>query len=335
MKSRETEFLLKFCVGRDAPIYRFAIRETQKALPASNPFRGALGLELRKQERFPESLEATVLLTLLARSTRAIAEQIRKWFFDPIRSLSKSRRLSISAAGNSRGCRSKGRWEVYFNSSLRQMLRASEKVVVVIDAQSYATVSREDMGKEILQDVVDGILASSAKLAKELDRSVDLTDLERIRSELSSGILKPEESVPKIKRSVKQITASLQTDIFVFFGRLSRCAVGGPASAAASCARCSEGRQRMAKSRRIAFAAKLLLFCLARRASNSGRCATYLARFDLGKSSSRRVPFASNPGGFSQGGWLFHNCSGHSGACFSKTCLGQCRCSKRFSSNVC
>ena len=96
------------------------------------------------------------------------------------------------------------------------MLRASKRIVVVIDAQSYATVPREDLAREILQDVVDGILESSEGIARNLDRTVDLAGLEKIRSELSSGVLKPEESVPRVKRIVKQITSTLQTDVFVF-----------------------------------------------------------------------------------------------------------------------
>ena len=39
---------LKFVVGRDAPIYQHALRETQKALWDNNPFRGTLGLVTQK-----------------------------------------------------------------------------------------------------------------------------------------------------------------------------------------------------------------------------------------------------------------------------------------------
>jgi Cdc6-like AAA superfamily ATPase len=211
------EVFLKFCVGRDAPIYRFAIRETQKTLPVSNPFRGALSLELKKQDRFPESLEATVLLTLLARSTRAVAESGSGDGFSipyvPFQN-HEDYQLAQPATHVVVGRRGVGKSTLIRRST--EMLRASKRIVVVIDAQSYATVPREDLAKEILQDVVDGILESSEGIAKDLDRTVDLAGLVKIRSELSSGVLRPEESVPRVKRIVKQITSTLQTDVFVF-----------------------------------------------------------------------------------------------------------------------
>ena len=70
------ESFLKFRVGRDAPLYNHALLETQSHLPAENPFKGKLGIEIERQDRFPDSLEAGCLLTLLSRSTRAIAEGV-------------------------------------------------------------------------------------------------------------------------------------------------------------------------------------------------------------------------------------------------------------------
>ena len=66
--------LLKFVIGREAPIYQYALRETKRSVSAANPFRGTLGLLTQRTDRFPESLEATALLTLLTRSTRAVVE---------------------------------------------------------------------------------------------------------------------------------------------------------------------------------------------------------------------------------------------------------------------
>ena len=67
---------LKFTVGREAPIYTRALRETQRALSPQNPFRGALGLKYHSTQRFPKSLEATALRTLLTKSTRLIASDM-------------------------------------------------------------------------------------------------------------------------------------------------------------------------------------------------------------------------------------------------------------------
>lgn len=215
--SAGNEVFLKFCVGRDAPIYRFAIRETQKSLPAANPFRGALSLELKRQERFPESLEATVLLTLLARSTRAVVESGPGGRFSipyvPFQN-HEDYQFAQPATHVVVGRRGVGKSTLIRRAT--EMLRASRKVVVAIDAQSYATVPREELAREILEDVIDGILDSAGKLGKELSQAIDLSGLSTIRDELSLATLMPEESVPRIKRCLKEIAASLQTDIFVF-----------------------------------------------------------------------------------------------------------------------
>src|SRR5881296_2635787 len=70
-----TEEFLKFRVGRRAPVYDHALRETLQGLPDTNPYRGLLGLEIDPPERFPDSMEANVLRGLLVRSTRPIAGQ--------------------------------------------------------------------------------------------------------------------------------------------------------------------------------------------------------------------------------------------------------------------
>jgi hypothetical protein len=72
--SAGNESLLKFVVGKEAPIFQHALRETDRTLSPDNPFRGALGISVKKPERFPESLEATALLHLLTPRTRVVAQ---------------------------------------------------------------------------------------------------------------------------------------------------------------------------------------------------------------------------------------------------------------------
>lgn len=49
---------LKFKVGRNAPVYAHALRETQNRIPEDNPYRGLLGLSVEPQPHFPTSIEA-------------------------------------------------------------------------------------------------------------------------------------------------------------------------------------------------------------------------------------------------------------------------------------
>src|SRR5713101_3065008 len=64
---------LKFKVGRNAPVYDHALRETQNSISEDNPYRGLLGLAIQPQSHFPISVEAEVLRGILARSTRVIS----------------------------------------------------------------------------------------------------------------------------------------------------------------------------------------------------------------------------------------------------------------------
>jgi len=79
--SAGNESFLKFVVGKEAPIFQHALRETDRALSPDNPFRGALGLSFKKAERFPESLEATALLHLLTSLTRVVAQDTSERVF--------------------------------------------------------------------------------------------------------------------------------------------------------------------------------------------------------------------------------------------------------------
>jgi hypothetical protein len=143
---------LKFVVGRQAPIYQHALRETQKGLPLTNPFRGGLGLAIERAERFPISTEATVLLTLLARSTRAVTQdRMERGFFVPYVPFrnQEDRRVAQPASHVVVGRRGVGKSTLM----LRAIEILREAASVVVDVQAYSTLSGEDLARELLQDV--------------------------------------------------------------------------------------------------------------------------------------------------------------------------------------
>jgi hypothetical protein len=164
--SAGNESFLKFIVGREAPIYRHALRETQRALSTENPFRGALGLSFEKTERFPESLEATALLTLLTPSTRVVAQDTTERGFSvpyvPFQN-HEDFRLAQPASHVVVGRRGVGK-STLIRSAVK-ILKASAAIVAVVDFQAYSTLAVDDLAREIMQDIVNGLVQDASRVS--------------------------------------------------------------------------------------------------------------------------------------------------------------------------
>jgi AAA ATPase domain len=197
----------------EAPIYRHALRETQRALSADNPFRGALGLSFEKAERFPESLEATALLTLLTASTRVVAQDTSERGFSvpyvPFQN-QEDHRLAQPASHVLVGRRGVGK-STLIRSAVKS-LKASAAIVAVIDFQAYPALSGDDLAREILQDIVRGL----AQDVSRVSTAIDIQRLEAIAAELATAQIAPAKAVPQIKRELIAITATTGNCAFVF-----------------------------------------------------------------------------------------------------------------------
>jgi hypothetical protein len=150
--------LLRFVVGREAPIYQYALRESKRAVSEDNPFCATLGLLVEKANRFPESLEATTLLTLLTRSTRAVAEgEMEHGFLVPDVPFQnqEDHKLAQAASHVVVGRRGVGK-STLIRRAVR-ILRESTAVVAVIDVP-YSTLNGAELQRQLLQDVVTGLV---------------------------------------------------------------------------------------------------------------------------------------------------------------------------------
>jgi Cdc6-like AAA superfamily ATPase len=208
---------LKFIVGREAPIYQHALRETQKALSEDNPFRGTLGLLVQKAERFPESLEATVLLTLLTRSTRAVAEDRSDRGFTvpyvPFQNR-EDHQLAQPASHVVVGRRGVGKSTLIRRAV--EILRESAAIVAVVDVQAYSMLGDNDLQREILQDILNALIEDASRAARVLKKEIDLQDLQGTSAALAAGRLAPSKAVPQIKRQLQAITKATRNAVFVF-----------------------------------------------------------------------------------------------------------------------
>ena len=215
--SAGNETFLKFIVGREAPIYRHALRETQRALSPDNPFRGALGLTFQKAEQFPRSLEATALLTLLTASTRVVAQDTSERGFSvpyvPFQN-QEDYRLAQPASHVVVGRRGVGK-STLIRSAVK-ILKASAAIVTVIDFQTYPILSGDDLAREILQDIVRGLAQDVSRVSTSIDKTIDIQGLEDIAAELATAQITPAKAVTRIKRELIAITKTTGNYVFVF-----------------------------------------------------------------------------------------------------------------------
>jgi hypothetical protein len=215
--SAGNESFLKFIVGMEAPIYRYALRETQRALSPDNPFRGALGLSFKKAERFPESLEATALLTLLTASTRVVAQDTsERGFSVPYVPFQNHEDYLLAQPASHVVVGRRGVGKSTLIRSAVKILKASAAIVAVVDSQAYSTLSPDDLAREILQDIVRGLAQDVPRVATAIGKAVDVQRLEGVASELATGQTIPAKVVPQIKRELIAITEITGNSAFVF-----------------------------------------------------------------------------------------------------------------------
>ena len=148
---------LKSKVGRRAAVYDRALRDTLKGLPESNPFQGLLGLKVEEQS-FPGSLEAQVLKSILARSTRVIASHGGPDAqYVPFQNNEED--LVIQPANHLIvGRRGVGKSTLI--SRATELLRASGRLCVVLDMDAYNKSSGQDLINDVLADLCRGIASA-------------------------------------------------------------------------------------------------------------------------------------------------------------------------------
>lgn len=205
---------LKFRVGRRAPVYNHALRETFNGLPDENPFRGLLGLKLEPSETFPDSIEAEVLRGMLARSTRTVSGQSSAYVFPeqyvPFQNNEETQAIQ-PATHLIVGRRGVGKSTLILKA--KELLDRSPNIPVVLDMQAYAHRQDDDVLIDILADLATAIAAAAAK------RRTGASSEERLHlysTQLLSGSIKAERASAALRRILTELTSSADADLFVF-----------------------------------------------------------------------------------------------------------------------
>ena len=214
VESAGTEEFLKFRVGRRAPVYDHALRETLEGLPDTNPYRGLIGLQVDPPERFPDSVEANVLRGLLVRSTRPIVGQPAPHAFPgqyvPFQNNEETQAIQ-PATHLIVGRRGVGKTTLILKA--KELLERSRGLPVVLDMQPY-TSADDSVLIDVLTDLAKGIAKAAArkypKAAKAINR------LEQFADDLFAGAVKPERASAALRRAVSELTAAIDAELFVF-----------------------------------------------------------------------------------------------------------------------
>ncbi len=209
-----TEEFLKFRVGRRAPVYDHALRETLEGLPDTNPYRGLIGLQVDAPERFPDSVEANVLRGLLVRSTRPIVGQSVPHAFPgqyvPFQNNEETQAIQ-PATHLIVGRRGVGKTTLILKA--KELLERSRGLPVVLDMQPY-TGADDSVLIDVLTDLAKGI--AKAATGKYPKASKAIKKLEQFADDLFTGAVEPERASAALRRAVSALSTAIDADLFVF-----------------------------------------------------------------------------------------------------------------------
>lgn len=208
---------LKFIVGRDAPLYDRALRLASKQLPPSNVFKGHLGLSIRKADRFPESLEARALSSILTRSTRAVAEgamHSRAVPFVPFQN-GEDQKVTQPATHLIVGRRGVGKSTLIIRAM--ELLSRTKNTSVVQDMQSYSELTEGELRSRVLGDLANAVAKKTRELGLRSPAVLAICDkLGALADRLISRSIGAETAMPFMKKLFAEHAEGTGGALFVF-----------------------------------------------------------------------------------------------------------------------
>lgn len=208
---------LKFVIGRSSAFYQKVLVATQRSLSAGNPFRGAIGLVEKHQDRFPESLEAISLLTLLTRSTRAVSEDSAERGFAvqyvPFQNR-EDHQLAQPATHVVVGRRGVGKSTLIRRAT--EILQSTKAIYAVIDMQAYGALAGDDLARELLHDIAVALARSAERVSLSSTATLDTNSLFDVAKEILAENVMVAAAVPRLKRALGEITKRTRDNAFVF-----------------------------------------------------------------------------------------------------------------------
>jgi hypothetical protein len=192
------------------PLYSYAILKVQQGLRPENPFRGTIGLKITPSTGgFPNSLEASALLTLLTRSTREVSQanigHSYKVPYIPFHNR-EDHQLAQPASHVVHGRRGVGKSTLIGRAV--EILRANNALVAVLDMQTYSTLGGNDLPIEIMYDV--------CRVFSEAGSTVHHLALARVGDKILSGKIETKRAPVEINRALGALTKSIGSQAYLF-----------------------------------------------------------------------------------------------------------------------
>ncbi len=207
---------LKFIVGRMAPIYDIALRNTNKKLPDDHPFKGQIGTSVVKPEKCLESIEIDVLLGILARSTKTVAVGAQTGLHVPFVPFQNNEDQKIIQPANQLiiGRRGVGKSTLIVRGV--ELLKNSKTLCVVLDMQPYS--NREDLA--VLREIFSELTRMIGRaLQQKSSEPFSIQGVEKL-NHLAQAILSDPESFTSASAALRtilgDISHELNGDCFVF-----------------------------------------------------------------------------------------------------------------------
>ena len=212
---------LKFSVGREAPLYTYALHESQRNLSEDNPFRGSMGLVPLRADTFPASIEASALLTLLTRSTREVSQDSSsRGYSVPYVPFQKSEdhHLAQPASHIVRGRRGVGKSTLIRRAT--ELLSDTEAIIAVLDMQTYSLLSGENLIREVMYDACISLALSGNKAISRLKLKHEDDKLNSTAQDIISGTVSVSNAPTVIKRALLSLTKATHSNAYLFLDDL-------------------------------------------------------------------------------------------------------------------
>ncbi len=203
---------LKFKVGRNAPVYAHALRETQNRIPEDNPYRGLLGLSVEPQPHFPTSIEAGVLRGILARSTRVISAENRSSYLAQYVPFQNNEENLIIQPATHLIIGRRGVGKSTLIARAQDLLKRAGNLCLVVDSQAYTQLTGDDLYFDVNADIAKSL----STIAREFGQDELAAEFSRVATSLLEGQISTQRIPTTLRRLIQQLTSTCDKDLFVF-----------------------------------------------------------------------------------------------------------------------
>src|SRR5207245_4421900 len=83
-----------------------------------------------------------------------------------------------------------------------ELLSDSPALIVVLDMQGYAGLRKSDLYREVMHDVLSGLVNAAHSVSHRFDITLDASGLEKLATRLVNAELGVEEAVHLVKRQI-------------------------------------------------------------------------------------------------------------------------------------